>query len=278
MRAGRTYDQKQAALAADTTSHKELNQLRANPGNSLCADCTALKPGWASLPHGVFICIDCAQVHRSVGRHISQTKAINTGTYLWFPQELNVMKAIGNEVADAAFADHSLPPKPSKDSPAYEKMAYVAAKYGSLPPDWESAAKVVALGCTASFGARQVSAILRNVQKASCPPGSNLLEARRSCVQEQEAGVLDLISFDAEPTAPAQNSISMSNPAYSADFASHEELSAADMAQNGLTSRGNEDTHTKMKARVLAHFDVHLQAQVPPHPQSAMAFFAQYGC
>merc|ERR1711871_1709818 len=108
----------------DKQSHERLNKLRALPENSECFDCTAKKPGWAALPHGIFVCIECAQQHRSLGRHISQTKAVNTGTYLWMPAEVEVMKAIGNDVADVAFAAKKLPAKPSQHASESEKIAY----------------------------------------------------------------------------------------------------------------------------------------------------------
>lgn len=125
--AGRTREMTDAARAADTASHKELNAMRAKPCNAECFDCTAKKPGWAALPHGVFVCIDCAQMHRNMGRHVTQTKAINTGTYLWFPHEIAVMRAVGNGVAARAYS--SAPPKPDRDAPQAEKEAYCRAKY-----------------------------------------------------------------------------------------------------------------------------------------------------
>merc|ERR1712146_433809 len=65
MRGGKTAELTDAAKQADKSSHAELNKMRSL--YSECADCTAKKPGWAVLPHGVFICIDCAQIHRSLG-------------------------------------------------------------------------------------------------------------------------------------------------------------------------------------------------------------------
>ena len=140
MRQGKTAALTDGARHNDHASHAELNKLRALPCNSTCFDCTALKPGWAVLPHGVFICIDCAQTHRSMGRHVSQTKAIDTGTYLWYPAELAVMREVGNAVAAAAFAEFNLPPKPLKDAKPAEKVAYSQAKYGRGSPDFVAAA------------------------------------------------------------------------------------------------------------------------------------------
>merc|ERR1719473_1187485 len=95
------------AQKQDKASHAALNAMRAKPANATCFDCTATKPGWAVLPHGVFVCIDCAQIHRHLGRHVSQTK--NFQTYLWLPEELDVITKIGN--ANALRAHPGAPPK-----------------------------------------------------------------------------------------------------------------------------------------------------------------------
>lgn len=129
----------EAAHKNDKASHAMLNKLRSEPANAQCFDCSAMRPGWAVLPHGVFICMDCAQVHRHLGRHISQTKAINTNTYLWFPAELETMVSVGNARAECAFAACGLPPKPARDTPQEEKLAYVRRKYTDCTPDYSLA-------------------------------------------------------------------------------------------------------------------------------------------
>ncbi|XP_038059624.1 ARF GTPase-activating protein GIT2-like isoform X1 [Patiria miniata] len=49
------------------------------PGE-ICADCGTSDPGWASLNRGVLVCDECCCVHRSLGRHISQIRALNHGS------------------------------------------------------------------------------------------------------------------------------------------------------------------------------------------------------
>ena len=75
------------------------------------------------------LCYACQPCLGQIGRHISQTKAINTGTYLWFPHELEVMRAVGNGVAARAFGPEAAAAKPSRDAPAEAKLAYARRKY-----------------------------------------------------------------------------------------------------------------------------------------------------
>lgn len=61
----------------------QLQQLLKYPGNLRCADCKLQQhPRWASWSLGVFICIRCAGVHRSLGTHISKVKSIDLDSWV----------------------------------------------------------------------------------------------------------------------------------------------------------------------------------------------------
>lgn len=47
------------------------------PGNSVCADCDAPNPDWASLNLGVLVCIECSGIHRNLGSHISRIRSLD---------------------------------------------------------------------------------------------------------------------------------------------------------------------------------------------------------
>jgi len=125
----RTPDMKQWAKTNDRKTHKLLmKRVTSIAANNECADCTAKRPGWAALPHGIHICIHCAQIHRRIGRHISQVKAINTGTYLWCRDEYECMVKMGNANARRLYLQGA-PPKPRSTDPVEKKEAYIRDVY-----------------------------------------------------------------------------------------------------------------------------------------------------
>merc|ERR1719163_318176 len=98
----------------DKASQKELKRLRSLSGNGTCADCGRQDNSWASVTHGVFICMVCSDVHRSVGTHITKVKGC-TGTYLWGPDELQRMQAVGNLRGDEVYGADKVNPCASKE-------------------------------------------------------------------------------------------------------------------------------------------------------------------
>ena len=84
--------------------HTEQNQrilrgLLKEPGNRYCADCKVAKnPRWASWSLGIFICIRCSGIHRSMGTHISKVKSVDLDS--WTDEEVQSMVLWGNEKAN----------------------------------------------------------------------------------------------------------------------------------------------------------------------------------
>lgn len=108
-----------------------LQALLRQPGNSLCADCNARNPKWASVNLGVFICESCAGIHRNLGTHVSQVRSVKLDT--WKPEWVQKMASVGNVVAKAYY---------EQNVPDAERYAGSATQIGGDRLDPEDARRL----------------------------------------------------------------------------------------------------------------------------------------
>ncbi|KAL9994955.1 putative Arf GTPase activating protein [Helianthus debilis subsp. tardiflorus] len=112
-----------------SSGKKALKDLLQQSDNRNCADCGAPDPKWASPTIGVFICLKCCSVHRSLGPNVSKVLSVTIDE--WAEEEINAMVEVGgNNSANSIYEAH-VPKgvKPGPDASLEHRTKFIRSKY-----------------------------------------------------------------------------------------------------------------------------------------------------
>ncbi|KAM6904999.1 arf-GAP with dual PH domain-containing protein 2 [Xenentodon cancila] len=113
-------------MASSDRNNKILLELVKRPDNNRCADCGAPDPDWASYKLGVFVCLNCSGIHRSLS---SRVKSIRLD--FWEHDLIEFMKCNGNASARAVY-EKAVPPyyyRPHQHDYSILREQWIRAKY-----------------------------------------------------------------------------------------------------------------------------------------------------
>jgi len=160
----------------DSRLKSELRALKKQGVNMNCFDCGTNDSSWASPKLGIFICVACSDVHRAAGAHITCVK--NFSTYLWGPDEVELMKAVGNGHGRQLYGAREVEPSDSKE----HKVAMCTRRYGTPQVQQLIAEHVRAATASAAAGPSELarrqtateSALRPQPRSVEAPAGSLL--------------------------------------------------------------------------------------------------------
>ncbi|XP_037835148.1 arf-GAP with Rho-GAP domain, ANK repeat and PH domain-containing protein 1 isoform X2 [Kryptolebias marmoratus] len=118
------------AIGEALSNSEVAEQIWAEPSNSVCADCGALKPDWAAVNLCVVICKQCAGEHRGLGPSISKVRSLKMDKKVWTKELIQVFLELGNERVNSFWAAN-VPPSEAlmPSSSSEERRRFICNKY-----------------------------------------------------------------------------------------------------------------------------------------------------
>ncbi|KAG6476276.1 hypothetical protein ZIOFF_065515 [Zingiber officinale] len=109
---------------------KKLRDLSMKSDNRICADCSGSDPKWVSANIGVFLCLKCSDIHRSLGANTSKVLSLTLDE--WSESDMESVLEVGgnsyaNSIYEAFLPRDYLKPKP--DASNEDRTKFIRSKY-----------------------------------------------------------------------------------------------------------------------------------------------------
>ncbi|KAL0679488.1 hypothetical protein Bca4012_007469 [Brassica carinata] len=192
--------------SAASSGKRRIRDLLTQSDNRVCADCGAPDPKWASANIGVFICLKCCGVHRSLGTHVSKVLSVTLDE--WSDEEVDSMIEIGgnasaNSIYEAFIPDGSS--KPGPDASHDHRMRFISTKSSSYRSSSLSSNIIDSFRTTSSSQKPQLEGMVEfiGLLKVTLKKGTNL--AIRDMMTSDPYVVLTLGQQTAQSTVMKSN-------------------------------------------------------------------------
>nr|KYP71403.1 putative ADP-ribosylation factor GTPase-activating protein AGD5 [Cajanus cajan] len=174
---------------------KILEGLVKLPDNRECADCRTKAPRWASVNLGIFICMQCSGIHRSLGVHISKVRSTTLDT--WLPDQISFMQSMGN-VRSNKHWEAQLPPNFDRNGYGIEKFIrskYVEKRWASEGGPQPASKAEIIFNSNASAGARSANPRNRRLSLEESILVNHMSHIRPPITKPHEVFVKKLFAF-----------------------------------------------------------------------------------
>ena len=119
-------------MSTDKARQAQIKRLEVQlkkPENKECFDCTSKQPRWASTNLGIFMCLRCAGIHRSLGVHITKVKS--TTMDAWEEHMIRTAERIGNGRGKEIYEARYTGKKPDVNCSSQEIERHIRLKFES---------------------------------------------------------------------------------------------------------------------------------------------------
>lgn len=105
----------------ESFANNDINEIMKIEGNNKCIDCNAENPTFASTNNAVFLCENCANIHKRLGTNISIIKSLTKDVFT--PEEISILKIGGNKRFNDFVKEYGIKEDQNKEFKYHLKLA-----------------------------------------------------------------------------------------------------------------------------------------------------------